>query len=200
MLFNFLKKLGFFCSSFFFIFFICEGWARIPQADLQGNPVNNRVQISKTTPPPNIDLKDQLSQVLSIMAEVHESIKQNQYKQFQTQISNIISLLDQINVFRESQLTYHQRNYLVRQLYTIKENLRFVMSGRDFQSQHMQMLRKVNKELVHISQMYSLHNQLPQQYSVYFCLQTDSAWIQKSNSKVYNPFQEGYRNCGRKIR
>ena len=196
MLFNFLKKLGFSCSSFFFIFFICEGWGRIPQADLQGNPVNNKAQISH----PNVDLRDQLSQVLFIMAEVHESIKQNQYKQFQAQISNIIALLNRISVFRESQLTYHQRNYLIRQLYTIKENLRFVMSGKDFQRQHMQMLRKVNKELIHISQMYSLHNQLPQQYSVYFCSQTDSTWIQKSNSKAYNPFQEGYQNCGRKIR
>lgn len=196
MLFSFLKKLGFFCSSFFFIFFICEGWARIPQADLQEHPVNNEAQASTT----NIDLKDQLSQVLSLMGGVHESIKKNQYEQFRKQVSNLITLLNQMNVFRESQLTYHQRNYLARQLYTIKESLRLVMFGTSFQDQHMQMLSKVNKELIHISQMYSLHNEQPQQYSVYFCSQTDSTWIQKSNSKAYNPFQEGYRNCGRKIR
>lgn len=196
MLFNFLKKLGFSCSSFFFIFFLCEGWARIPQADLQGNPVNNKA----IQAPTSVSFTGQLSQVLSLMGEVHESIKKNQHEQFQTQVSNVIALLNRINVFRESQLTYHQRNYLARQLYTIKENLRLVMFGKNFQGQHMQMLSKVNKELIHISQMYSLHNEQPQQYSVYFCSQTDSAWIQKSNSKAYNPFQEGYRNCGQKIR
>jgi len=193
---NVLKKLGCFCSSFFFLFFLCAGWARIPQADLQESPVNGKLQSFKT----NVTLKDQLSHILSLMAEVHESIKKNQYEQFQTQISRMIALLNQINVFKESQLAYHQRNYLARQLYTIKDNLRFVMFGKNFQHRHMQMLRKVNKELIHISQMYSLHNEQPQKYSVYFCSQTDSTWIQKSTSKVYNPFQEGYRNCGRKIR
>jgi len=198
MLLNSLRKLGVYCPSFFFIFSVCEVWSRIPQTHLQGNFVNNGIQAFQTKNS-SIDLKDQLSQVLSIMAEVHESIKQNQYKQFRTQISSMVVLLNQINVFKESQLTYHQRNYLVRQLYTIIENLKFVMSGSGFQSQHMQMLQNVNKELVHISQMYSLHNQLPQRYSVYFCSQTDSAWIQKFNSKAYNPFHEGDRNCGRKI-
>ncbi len=148
----------------------------------------------------NAGLKSQLAQALAVMAEVHESIKQNNHEKFQTRVSRMIQQLDQINVFRESQLTYHQRNYLARQLNTIKENLRFIMFSKGFQDQSMRLLRRVNKELVHISQMYSLNNQSAQQYSVYFCSQTESAWIQKSNSKAYNPFQKGYRNCGRKVR
>ncbi len=198
MLSDFFKKLGFYGFSFFFIF-TWNGWGLIPQADVQAHRTNNKVTLSKKTNP-NIDLKSQLSQALAIMAEVHESIKKGHYQQFQLQVSNMIQQLDRINVFRESQLTYHQRNYLARQLHTIKENLRFVMFGKDFQDQSMQVLRRVNKELIHISQMYSLNDQLSQQYSVYFCSQTESAWIQKSNSTVYNPFQKGYRNCGRKIR
>lgn len=198
MLSNFFKKLGF-CGSSFFLIFTWNGWALIPQADVQAHRTNNKVTLSKKTNP-NINLKTQLSQALAMMAEVHESIKQSNYTQFQVQISNMIQKLDQINVFREPQLTYHQRNYLARQLHTMKENLRFVIFGKDFQDQSMKVLRRVNKELIHISQMYSLNDQLSQQYSVYFCSKTESAWIQKSNSKVYNPFQKGYRNCGRKIR
>lgn len=197
MLFHILKKLGFYSSSFFLI---CT-WnssARIPQEDapsirLKDKKISERADL-------NLNLKRQLSQVLSLMAEVHESIKKNHYEQFQMQVSEVIKQLKQINVFREPQLTYHQRNYLARQLRTVKENLRFVRFGGDFQDQSMRILSRVNKELIHISQMYSLDNHLPQQYSVYFCSRTENAWIQKSNSKVYNPFQKGYRNCGRKIR
>ena len=199
MLFHFLKKLGFYSFSFFFIFFICwEGWTRIPQTNAQENMTKkDKVQALKET---NFDLKQKLSQVLFLMAEVHESIKKNRYQQFQNQISDMIKKLNQINVFRESQLTYHQRNYLSRRLHIIKENLRFIMFAKNLEDQSMQVLRRVNRELIHISQMYSLHNQQPQQYSVYFCSQTESTWIQKSNSKVYNPFQKGYQNCGQKIR
>ena len=199
MLFHFLKKLGFYSSSFFFIFICWEGWTRIPQiektqeASIKKGPISASREIK-------LDLKQKLSQVLFLMAEVHESIKKKHQQQFQSQISDMIAQLNQINVFRESQLTYHQRNYLSRRLHTIKENLRFIMQAKNLQGQSMQVLKRVNRELIHISQMYSLHNQQPQQYGVYFCSQTESAWIQKSDSKVYNPFQKGYQNCGRKIR
>lgn len=197
MLFRYLKKLGFCSSSFFFIFICWDGYAYAPQMDVQKDL--NKAKASKTKTS-NINLKHQLSQTLSLMAEVHESIKKNHYKKFQAQISDMIKQLDHINVFREPQLTYHQRNYLGRQLHTIKENLRFVMLASGFQSQSMQILKKVNKELIHISRIYSLHDQPLQQYSFYFCSQTESAWIQKSDSKAYNPFQKGYQNCGQKIR
>ena len=199
MLFHFLKKLGFYSSSFFFIFICWEGWTRIPQTETQESLIK-KDQAQEAPKETNFDLKQKLSQVLSLMAEIHESIKKKRYQKFQNQISNMIEQLNQINVFRESQLTYHQRNYLSRRLHTIKENLRFIMLAKKLQGPSMQVLRKVNRELIHISQMYSLHNQQPQQYSVYFCSQTESTWIQKSNSKVYNPFQKGYQNCGRKIR
>lgn len=197
MLSHFLKKLGFYSSSFFFIFICWEGWTRIPHIETTQETSIKKDQIPADR---ELDLKQKLSQVLSLMAEVHESIKKKRYQQFQNQISNMIEQLNQINVFRESQLTYHQRNYLSRQIHTIKERLRFIMLAKNLQGPSMQVLRKVNKELIHISQMYSLHNQQPQQYGVYFCSQTESAWIQKSNSKVYNPFQKGYQNCGRKVR
>ena len=155
------------------------GWARIPQADFSSNSKRNKIKLSKRNDL-HTSLKNQLSQVLSIMAEVHESIQQGQYSQFQTQVLNMIKQLDQIQVFKEPQLTYHQRNYLARQLHTIKENLRFVISSKNFQDQSMEVFRKVNEELIHISQIYSLDKQFTQQYSVYFCSQTESTWIQKS--------------------
>ena len=142
-------------------------------------------------------LKVQLSSVLSVMALAHSYLKEKDLDKFNSQIRDMISKLRQIKVFQEPSLNYHQKIYLSRQINRVKENLHSVLISKG--QKRTLSLKNIYRELVSMSQVYSLEEYLPQ-YSVYFCSQDDSTWIQDSSVKKYNPFKEGRSNCGKKIR
>ena len=98
---HFLKKLGC-CGSSFFLIFIWNGRALIPHRteEARGTVHKTSSIIEKKEELSSAGLKRQLVQALFVMAEAHESIKQNNYQRFQTHISRMIQRLNQINVFQ----------------------------------------------------------------------------------------------------
>ena len=152
----------------------------------------NRRTISRT-------LQNQLAAIITDITDIHGHLRAGQKKISRQTLVKVLSHLDQIQVSEELSLTYHQKMYLNRQFSTITENIRFLIAGQSSNNQQLSSLKKIYQELIHITQIYSLDKEL-QQYSVYFCSRDENVWMQRSHTKVYNPFGSNYRNGGKKIR
>ena len=139
------------------------------------------------------ELEEVLSSVVSGMVTAHRYLTDNNMVKFREQIQTLLDRLYSARPVQDTHLTYHQRAYLNLQLSTIEENMRFMM----VRQANFQGLKKIYRDLVQISQTYDLNSQ---EYGVYFCPRDRNVWIQEASLKTYNPFGQGYKNCGRKIR
>ena len=144
-------------------------------------------------------LQNQLAAIITDITDIHGHLRAGQKNISRQTLVKVLSHLGQIQVSEELYLTYHQKMYLNRQFSTIAENIRFLIAGQSSNEQQLSSLKKIYQELIHITQTYSLDKEL-QQYSVYFCSRDENVWMQRSHTKVYNPFGSNYRNCGKKIR
>ncbi len=183
------KKLGLYGSSFF-LFFCCF-FISVRAFSLPVSRVSLKSQLSS-------NITQSLEQMMLMMGQVHETVKSNNKDQFKQKINQLIEELNRVQVFNERELAYHEKSYLHRQIQQMKEYLNIIAFNKEDMKNNLFQLKNLNRELIYISHAYNLKQQKTQ-YGFYFCPKDDSVWIQKSNIKVYHPFKENYRNCGRKI-
>ena len=196
---DFLKKLGYVYFSFFFI---VSSHALVAKTGAVSQPV----QVKKKYKSRHLsfeaiseNLKGLLLSIMSGLVEAHKHLKEKQEEKFQLQVLEILKMINRIDLSKERKLTYHQRLYFYRQLEDIRENLRFITLESVSQKRKMKSLKTAYKGWISISQTYAL-TQSSKQYGVYFCSKNSSVWVQNSKLQVYNPFNQNYRNCGRKVR
>ena len=179
-----LKKKLVLYSSSFFLFFFCIFFN------------HQAFSLNKSSLSPT--LNQSLEVLLSMMGQVHEAVKSSDVKKFQLQINKMSKELGHIRVFGERSLAYHEKAYLHRQVQRIKEYLSIIALNQTQIKKNLSQIKNLNRELIYISRAYDL-NRNKTQYGFYFCPKDDSVWIQKAGTKVYHPFKENYRSCGRKI-
>ena len=173
------KRLGLSSSFLFFIFVLLSSPKAYSQLSSQ--------------------LTQSLSQMMLTMGQVHESVKNNNEKQFKERIKHLMNELNRVQIFNEKKLAYHERAYLHRQIQQMKESLGILSFNKDSMKNNLIHLKQLNREFIYISRAYALSPK-KSQYGFYFCPKDDSIWIQKTNTKTYHPFKEKYRSCGRKLR
>ena len=144
------------------------------------------------------NLTKSLEYLVFLMGQIHADVQSNNADQFKRNINKMMEELSSLQVFTERGLAYHEKAYLNRQIQQMKEYLNVIVFSKTNMKKNLQQLKKLNKELIYISRFHDLNRQ-KQQYGFYFCPKDDSVWIQKSGTKIYHPFKENYRNCGRKI-
>ena len=143
-------------------------------------------------------LKNRLSLLLSGMVDAHRYLKTENTKHFKTKVKKLLWLIDSVYPLRESYLSYHQNNHLNLQLKTISDNMKRMVLDTRSSTDKAQDLKKVYRDLVQISGSYDLEK--TNHYGIYFCPQDKNVWIQQTDLKAYNPFDNRYRACGRKVR
>ena len=143
-------------------------------------------------------LKNQLIFLVSKMSDIHISIKENNQEKFKNHIAQMLKRLKYIQPFKEDLLPYHRKAHLSRQLQLIEDNLRFMLQENPDEGKKINRLKHLYRELTQMHQLY-ISKDYDKKYVVYYCSKNKSAWIQKHNVKIFNPFSPHYRKCGVKI-
>lgn len=200
-----ILKLGFFRPSFFYfcISFSFSAYALPAESfDRSLNAPSNQESFDKNTDEPgrsiSVDLENRLLRVMSDLVKAHQYLRDRQQQKFSAAMRNMINHVRQIDLSQERSLSYHQRLYLYRQLKDVKENMRRITMNGVSRRRQMDSLKRTYSGFIQISQAYALRS-AEEKYGVYFCSKNSSVWVQNSDVKVYNPFDQTDRSCGRKI-